>query len=65
MGHFTYVGYMYGKKCAFCNTTLSVKYVADLDISKHNVPADTIAQSAKVYACNKCVAIKIGEGKLT
>lgn len=65
MGRFTYVGYMPGKRCAFCKATLSVKYIVDLDISKHNVPTDTIAQPAKVFACNTCVAQKIGEGKLT
>ena len=57
---FTYVGSRYGKKCAFCGTNLSVKYIVTLG-SKY--PADSVVSAEKVYACNACVADKIGKGQ--
>ena len=53
MSSFTYVGNRYGKKCAFCKTGLSVKYIVTLD---SNYPTESIVSTTKVYACNTCVA---------
>lgn len=52
MTKFTYVGNRYGKQCAFCKATTSVKYIVTLDTQ---YPAEAIVTPAKVYACNKCV----------
>ena len=52
MNNFIYVGNRYGKQCAFCKSTASVKYIVTLD-SKY--PVQSIVTPAKVYACNKCV----------
>ena len=52
---FQYIGNMPFKKCAFCGTSLSVKYIATLDFRKHDCPRDSIVTPAKVYACNACV----------
>lgn len=61
MNNFTYVGSCYGKQCAFCKATVSVKYIVTLN-SKY--PAESVVTHEKVYACNKCVAQQIEEGKL-
>ena len=65
MGSFSYIGNQFGKKCAFCGTELSVKYIAQLDTNKHKCPAESIVSPAKVYACNKCVAERIIKGELS
>lgn len=60
MKSFTYVGSRYGKRCAFCKTSLSVKYIVTLN---SNFPADSIVSDTKVYACHICVAKRIGGNK--
>ena len=61
MGWFTYLGYQYGKKCAFCGTTLSVKYIVSLD---SNYSSESVVSTEKVYACNTCVAKQIRKGSI-
>lgn len=58
---FSYIGPTYGKPCAFCGSSLSVKYIASLDLRKHDCPRDSIVTPAKVYACNVCVARRIAK----
>lgn len=49
---FEYIGHQHGKRCFFCGASVSVKYL----VSVNN-------NSEKVYACNKCVALRIGRGE--
>lgn len=54
---FEYIGNLNGlQKCYFCGTDKSVKYaVTILDF------ANAMPQRKRIYACNKCVALKIAE----
>ena len=60
MNTFTYAGFLGGKQCAFCKTSLSVKYIVTLDTK---YPKDSIVQQPRVWACNTCVAKRIGKGE--
>lgn len=42
-----------GKRCFFCNTTLSVKYIVEVDM-----PSKAVAP-CRVYGCSVCAAVKI------
>lgn len=58
--NFVYSGFLGGKQCAFCGTTLSVKYIVTLET---NFPKDSIVQEPRVWACNMCVGEKLAERK--
>ena len=54
---FSYVGNQYGvHKCHFCGSEKSVKYETWV------LDPEVCDGAFNVYACNKCVALKISEG---
>ena len=42
-----------GKRCFFCNTTTSVKYVMEVTMPSKFV------EPVRAYACNKCALVKV------
>lgn len=58
MSTLVYCGFHGGKQCAFCKTTLSVKYIVTLDT---NFPKNSIVQPPRVWACNMCAAKAMNE----